>query len=718
MKPIEVTKTSYQIDGKAIYLNSGEFHYFRVPRADWKKRMELFKEAGGNCLATYIPWGIHESEEGIFDFGETNPQLDLAAFLETAQEVGLYVICRPGPYQYSELVYSGLPLWLGANYPEVKGVNRHGELLSDSSSCDQISYLHPVFLEKTKTWLEKICPIISKYTVNKGGPVAFVQPDNELGGIQLWNGGYDYNPETMGFGNDKGRYPQFLLNKYSNIESINDIYGANFKDIKEVDPRKTESVGISYLMEKDYFEFYCHHMADYLEFLIDVMESSGIDVSFVHNSANPNMNSNFMETVDRLGDKLVIGSDHYYNLNPRWEYNNPTPQYAIKTLFSNEMLRLYGFPPTIFELPGGSLSNWPPITPQDLNTCYLTNVALGMKGHNYYIFTGGPNVKGTGVTSDIYDFAAPIGPDGEIRPTYKTLKEFGHFLQNNEWMVDAEREHDLQISMPWEYTRAQNYAVPCSKLEESANSTWQFVREGLMTTALCADISPAFCNLDSDNIDLGKALYVPSCSYLERASQERVVDLLKKGATIMMGPTLPLLDEFFKPCTIIADYLRLSNEFKITANTKATRACTKEITNIMNTGALYLSENIPDSATVLGHDENSNLPFAWEIAQEKGGRFIMLGMRWYHSMNEHTMMLSNLMTHCGVESVVKTTNANVWTALRTVGNRSLLFIMNLYSAPMETDITVKPSWSKSEIELGSFNLAPMSVEVKEVQQCS
>lgn len=717
MIPITFNKQCYQIDSQPVYLNSGEFHYFRVPREDWKKRMELLKEAGGNCLATYCPWGIHEAVEGTFDFGQDNPQLDLEAYLQTAQEVGLYVVCRPGPYQYSELMYNGLPLWLGRDYPEVNAINRHGELLRHPSGCYQISsYLNPVFLEKTKVWLEKISPIIAKYTVQKGGPVAFVQPDNELSGIQLWNGGYDYNPDTMGFGNAQGRYPKFLMKKYTSIESINEIYDASFKDITEVDPRNTEAAAIPYLMEKDYFEFYCNHLTEYFEFLIAVMEENGIDVPFVHNSANPNMNSNFMETVDRLGDKLLIGSDHYYCLCPHWEQNNPTPQYAVKTLFSNEMLRLYGFPPTIFELPGGSLSDWPPITPQDLDACYLTNVALGMKGHNYYIFTGGPNVKGTGTTSDIYDFGAPIGAAGEIRPTYKAVKDFGLFLKDNEWLVEAERENDLQIAMPWEYTRAQNYTVPCAQLEESADSTWTFIREGLMTTSLCADISPVFCNLNSDDIDLAKPFYVPSCSYLERTSQEQVVELLKRGANIIMGPTLPMLDEFFKPCTLIADYLGLSKEFEIYANTKATRACTNGISNIMNTGAIFLSENIPDSATVLGHDENSNLPFIWEITQKNGGRFIMLGMRWFHSMKEHSMMMSNLMDHCGVDTVVKTTNPNLWTALRTVGNKSMLFIMNLYSAPMETDVICKPSWTDNNINIGNLKLPPMSVKTLKLEK--
>ena len=68
MKPLTFTPQAYQIDGQSTYLMSGEFHYFRVPKADWRERMRLFKEAGGNCLATYIPWLIHEPQEGVFRF--------------------------------------------------------------------------------------------------------------------------------------------------------------------------------------------------------------------------------------------------------------------------------------------------------------------------------------------------------------------------------------------------------------------------------------------------------------------------------------------------------------------------------------------------------------------------------------------------------------------------------------------------------------------------
>ena len=73
----------FQVDGRDQYLVSGEFHYFRVPRQDWKRRMQLFKEAGGNCLATYVPWLIHEPTEGDIRFGDVDNR-DLQGFLRLA----------------------------------------------------------------------------------------------------------------------------------------------------------------------------------------------------------------------------------------------------------------------------------------------------------------------------------------------------------------------------------------------------------------------------------------------------------------------------------------------------------------------------------------------------------------------------------------------------------------------------------------------------------
>jgi beta-galactosidase len=118
-QPIAFNRFHYESSGRPTFLYSGEIHYFRVPKTDWRRRMQLFKDAGGNCIATYVPWVLHEPQEGTFAFGGAEGTLDLEGYLEVAQSVGLNVIVRPGPYIYSELKYDGLPRWLCENYPEL-----------------------------------------------------------------------------------------------------------------------------------------------------------------------------------------------------------------------------------------------------------------------------------------------------------------------------------------------------------------------------------------------------------------------------------------------------------------------------------------------------------------------------------------------------------------------------------------------------------------------
>ena len=52
---------------------------------------------------------MHEKQPGQYDFTRN---LDIAAFIRTAQEEGLMVIVRPGPYICAEWEFGGLPLSL------------------------------------------------------------------------------------------------------------------------------------------------------------------------------------------------------------------------------------------------------------------------------------------------------------------------------------------------------------------------------------------------------------------------------------------------------------------------------------------------------------------------------------------------------------------------------------------------------------------------------
>lgn len=51
--------------------------------------MQLMKDFGLTALQTYVPWNMHEPEEGQFNF-EGN--LNIAEFLELCDEIGLKVM--------------------------------------------------------------------------------------------------------------------------------------------------------------------------------------------------------------------------------------------------------------------------------------------------------------------------------------------------------------------------------------------------------------------------------------------------------------------------------------------------------------------------------------------------------------------------------------------------------------------------------------------------
>ena len=57
---------AFMRDAVPVQIISGELHYFRIPRAYWRDRMERMKAMGFNTLQTYVAWNYH---------GGTSPSL-------------------------------------------------------------------------------------------------------------------------------------------------------------------------------------------------------------------------------------------------------------------------------------------------------------------------------------------------------------------------------------------------------------------------------------------------------------------------------------------------------------------------------------------------------------------------------------------------------------------------------------------------------------------
>ena len=104
-----ISNDGFSLEGKPLRILSGAIHYFRVPRDYWEDRLAKLRACGFNTVETYIPWNLHEPQEGVFEWED---ERDFAAFALLAQRLGLHVILRPSPYICAEWEMGGVPWWL------------------------------------------------------------------------------------------------------------------------------------------------------------------------------------------------------------------------------------------------------------------------------------------------------------------------------------------------------------------------------------------------------------------------------------------------------------------------------------------------------------------------------------------------------------------------------------------------------------------------------
>lgn len=156
----KVEDGQFRLDGQPFQIISGEMHYARIPREYWRSRLKMAKAMGLNTITTYVFWNVHETRPGVYDF---TGNADIAEFLREAQQEGLYVILRPGPYACAEWEFGGYPAWLLKD-PEMKVRSRD-----------------PKFLAAARSWLLRLGAEAAPLQIGNGGPIIAVQVENEYG---------------------------------------------------------------------------------------------------------------------------------------------------------------------------------------------------------------------------------------------------------------------------------------------------------------------------------------------------------------------------------------------------------------------------------------------------------------------------------------------------------------------------------------------------------
>ena len=150
----------FLLDGQKFQIRCGEIHAARVPREYWRNRLQMAKAMGLNTVCAYLFWNQIEPAPGKFDW---SGQTDVAEFCRIAQEEGLWVILRPGPYSCAEWEMGGLPSWL---------------LKNDDL---QLRTRDPRFMTAAKNYLREVGKKLAPLQITHGGPILMVQVENEYG---------------------------------------------------------------------------------------------------------------------------------------------------------------------------------------------------------------------------------------------------------------------------------------------------------------------------------------------------------------------------------------------------------------------------------------------------------------------------------------------------------------------------------------------------------
>ncbi|KIY43874.1 glycoside hydrolase family 35 protein [Fistulina hepatica ATCC 64428] len=143
------------IKGQRIFLNSGEFHAWRLPVPSlWPDIMQKAKAAGLNAISTYVHQGMHNPSRGVYDFGGLN---SLELFFEAAMAAGLWVV-----YINAETTAGGIAHWITSEVA--------GDLRTNASD----------WRDAWTGYLDAVLNVTVPYQVSRGGPVIAMQIDNEF----------------------------------------------------------------------------------------------------------------------------------------------------------------------------------------------------------------------------------------------------------------------------------------------------------------------------------------------------------------------------------------------------------------------------------------------------------------------------------------------------------------------------------------------------------
>jgi len=538
----------FWLDDQPVFIQAGEFHYFRTPRAEWRQRLELLKQAGFNAVASYIPWLWHQVEEDLTDLdGHSHSMRDLAGFLDLAAEMDLLILVRPGPYINAETINEGIPPWVFSKYPQVAVVNR-GEKIPDF-----VSYLHPDFLACVSRWYRAVFEVLAPRQITRGGKIIMMQLDNEMGMIQWVRNMLDVNSDTLEpYGGlcegvlrrgGSGRYPGWKI-----TDTLRDALSIPGH------PLAAQAV-------EDYRDFYRIYLREYTEFLRKEARANGLEVpevvnihGFTNNGKTFPIGISQLINVMHMDDMIsaidvypsVIGEGNYHQLLLVNEMTKAVENRA-QPLFSIE-----------FQAGGNQDHSNGQSSFNDLYSRLC--ISNGMRAVNHYLFCDGENDP---VLSPIkrHDWGHPVRKDGTLRRHYFRYPQLSNALKAyGDSLVLAQPKTVTTIGYMLDYfkTEVNNAASKQANdiiTHQRETVLFDFLARGLALSHRPFDaLELTIARLDPVNTPL---LWVMMEKQCDASTQQKLVEYLEAGGKLVLAGRMCEEDFNHAPCTILKDALGL-----------------------------------------------------------------------------------------------------------------------------------------------------------------
>src|SRR4051794_24853123 len=255
----------------------GVYYYPEAwPESQWSRDMANIRKLGMEFVHMgEFAWYFMEPEEGKFNFGWLEKNVDLAA--KNGMKV---VLCTPSATP---------PIWLERKHPEILMVDAQGRTM-DHGSREQADWSSPVYRE----YVTKIDTELAKRFGNDSRVWGW-QIDNEL---SHYGKHFSYSPAAT------AKFRDWLREKYGTVDKLNTAWGGAFwsmmyQSFDQINIPNTEALVAdpSPHAVLDFRRWFAHEAADYLNMQASVLrrysKNQWITTNFMamHEDVDPSLSA-------------------------------------------------------------------------------------------------------------------------------------------------------------------------------------------------------------------------------------------------------------------------------------------------------------------------------------------------------------------------------------------------------------------------------------------